>query len=98
CPGGGDDRVPVPGWDRIGVRLEDAFLAGGAGPVTAAADLMRIGLPHHVRPQVGRSPGMGWRLPTGEPGVRQVDGAPEVVDGAGLADEAGPKLLEDALD
>src|SRR5688572_6861124 len=52
--------IPVAGRVGVGVGVEDAFLAGWTGPVAAAADFVRVRLPHHVGSTVRCATGM-WR-------------------------------------
>ena len=89
-----DRCVAVARWLRVGVGVEDALVAGRPGPVAATADLVRVRLPHHVRPAVGCTAGMRWRAPSREPGEREVEGTPEHVHRARLADEPGAETGE----
>ena len=87
---------PVAVGFGIGVGVEDTF-AVGAGPVAGAADLVRVGLVHHVRPAVRCAAGMRRSGATREPCHGEIERTPEQVDGTHLADELGTDLLEDPL-
>jgi hypothetical protein len=77
-----------PAWDKRRNRRPDNR-AAAAGPKACAAHL-RIGLAGNFV----RTSRMPWRVPAREARHRQVEAAPEKVDGAALADKARAECLE----
>ena len=59
---------------------------------------MRIGLAGHRIWQIGHAAGMERRNTAREAGHRQIEASPEEMHRTRLADEAGAKLLHDAVD
>ncbi len=83
-------------WIRIRV-IGGIVDAVAAGPKARTADLVRIGLLHHnVRDPRGLAC-EARRCAAGKACDRQIEAAPEEMDGAGLPQEASPKLFHHAI-
>src|SRR6516162_9445657 len=83
----------------IGIGIEGGLWKSLiAWPEPGAADLVRIGFARDRVGQAGHTPGMARCRPPGEAGHREVEAAPKEMDRARLAQKAGAKALEDAID
>src|SRR5436190_14208281 len=93
-----DVRCGESRWLRICVRIECGV---GNRPTTwpkpAATDFVRVRLTRHPIRQVRHSARMFRRSASGKSGNRQVGRPPKKMHRAALPDEAGAKLLEDAV-
>src|SRR5437762_1949827 len=88
CSGSRNTGRRVPLLDRRGGGVADA----AAGPKADAADLVGIGFAGD-----GIGAGALWSAASGKARDRMVEAAPEKMHGAGLAQEAGAELLENAV-
>ena len=95
CGGWSDGVVPIAGWLGIGVAVEEWLDAGRAGPESATADFMGVGIAGDSVGESGHA-GMLGGGSAGEARTGQVHGAPEEVDGADFAAETGSELGDDS--
>ena len=97
-PGGTDLLLGEAIGRGVRVGVEDGRGGdGAAGPEARAGDLLGVGLPGDPIRQVGDPARVRGGRPSGEAGHREVEAAPEEMNGAVLADEPRPEALEDAV-
>ena len=95
---GGDRPVAKARRFGIGVGIEGRARKGLVSrPESGAAHFVRIGFARDGVGQSGHAARMGRRGPSGEPGHREIEAAPEEMDRARLADKAAAEELEDAI-
>ena len=81
----------------IGLALAGSADRIAAGPETGAAHFVRICLAGYVIGQVRDAAWMSWCRSPGESGHREIEAAPEKMNGARLAEERSLELLQRAI-
>src|SRR4030095_8238798 len=92
-----DARLGESARLRVGVRVERRISDAAAGPESATAHFVRVRFTRHAIGKVGDSARMLRRRRSRKARDRQIEGAPEEMHGAALADEAGAELFEPSI-